>query len=197
MIETKKHSQLNNTGFSLIELIIVIAIIGVLSASVVLSVSLVGNAHAKTCCNDLQSAIADCKVTTLGKSRAWLSVYQGDNGYVYSQLHVYQLGMGDGKEDATDIPEEPQRLGGKRVTVSYTDETGAEMPLPVGAENGIRIEFDRSSGSFKEAPQTIIISGGNRKYTLEFIELTGKLICNNEFREKGRHEENDSASETE
>ena len=48
--------------------------------------------------------------------------------------------------------------------------------LPVGESNGIRIEFDRSSGSFKDGTiKSIDIIGGNKHYQLTLIKLTGKL----------------------
>ena len=77
-----------------------------------------------------------------------------------------------------EVTEDPQKIGGNRVTVTYTDASGNVSELPTGADAGIRIEFDRSSGSFKEAPQQIRIHGGNRDYKLDFIKLTGKIAVN-------------------
>ena len=78
-----------------------------------------------------------------------------------------------------EIKEEPQKIGGNRVSVTYKDASGNEgLELPTGADAGIRIEFDRSSGSFKEAPQQIRIQGGSRDYKLDFIRLTGKIAVN-------------------
>ena len=90
MAEDKKKLAKNNSGFSLVELIIVIAIIAALIGTVVLSVSMVFSANAKACSNDLQRAIADCKVTTMGKAQAWLIVYRGENDRIYSQLHIME-----------------------------------------------------------------------------------------------------------
>lgn len=179
MAEDNRKSGKNNSGFSLVELIIVIAIIAALIGTVILSVSMVFSANAKACSNDLQRAVADCKVTTMGKAQAWLIVYRGENGSIYSQLHIMEQKEGDEIGKLVDIPMEAQKIGGNRVSVTYTDASGTpELELPTGADAGIRIEFDRSSGSFKEAPQQIRIQGGSRDYKLDFIRLTGKIAVN-------------------
>lgn len=178
MAEDKKKIAKNNSGFSLVELIIVIAIIAALIGTVVLSVSMVFSANAKACSNDLQRAIADCKVTTMGKAQAWLIVYRGENGRIYSQLHIMEQKEGGEAGELVEVTEDPQKIGGNRVTVTYTDASGNVSELPTGADAGIRIEFDRSSGSFKEAPQMIEIQGGHRDYKLDFIKLTGKIAVN-------------------
>ena len=179
MAEDKKKLAKNNSGFSLVELIIVIAIIAALIGTVVLSVSMVFSANAKACSNDLQREIADCKVTTMGKAQAWLIVYRGENGRIYSQLHIMEQKEGGTVGELEEITEEPQKIGGNRVSVTYTDASGTpDLELPTGAAAGIRIEFDRSSGSFKDAPLKMRIQGGSRDYKLDFIKLTGKIAVN-------------------
>ena len=179
MTEDNRKSGKNNSGFSLVELIIVIAIIAALIGTVILSVSMVFSANAKACSNDLQRAVADCKVTTMGKAQAWLIVYRGENGSIYSQLHIMEQKEGGEAGELQEIKEEPQKIGGNRVSVTYKDASGNEgLELPTGADAGIRIEFDRSSGSFKEAPQQMRIQGGSRDYKLDFIRLTGKIAVN-------------------
>ena len=115
MAEDKKKLAKNNSGFSLVELIIVIAIIAALIGTVVLSVSMVFSANAKACSNDLQRAIADCKVTTMGKAQAWLIVYRGENGRIYSQLHIMEQKEGGTVGELEEITEEPQKIGGNRI----------------------------------------------------------------------------------
>ena len=188
----------NEKGFSLVELIIVIAIMAVVIGTVVFSVSMVFSANAKACCNNLQRAIADCKVTTMGKSEAWLVLYRGSDNQIYCQMYYNEAVIendaegnpkvkkdDDGNVIMKAVPanEEPQKIGGKRVIVTYidADEKGNEKKhpdLPIDAidvNKRLTIAFDRSSGSFKNAPKSMEIIGGNRHYHLEFNELTGKV----------------------
>ena len=184
----------NEKGFSLVELIIVIAIMAVVIGTVVFSVSMVFSANAKTCCNNLQRAIADCKVTTMGKSEAWLVLYRGSDNQIYCQMYYNEAVIendaegnpkvkkgDDGNVIMKAVPanEEPQKIGGKRVVITYIDTEGNEhQDLPTDAidvNKRLTIAFDRSSGSFKNAPKSMEIIGGNRHYHLEFNELTGKV----------------------
>lgn len=136
----------NEKGFSLVELIIVIAIMAVVIGTVVFSVSMVFSANAKTCCNNLQRAIADCKVTTMGKSEAWLVLYRGSDNQIYCQMYYNEAVIendaegnpkvkknDDGNVIMKAVPanEEPQKIGGKRVVVTYidTDEKGNEKNI--------------------------------------------------------------------
>lgn len=189
----------NEKGFSLVELIIVIAIMAVVIGTVVFSVSMVFSANAKACCNNLQRAIADCKVTTMGKSEAWLILYRGSDNQIYCQMYYNEAVIENDaegnpkvkKDDAGNVimkavpaNEEPQKIGGKRVVVTYIDTEGNKhQDLPTDAidvDKRLTIAFDRSSGSFKNAPdknapKSMEIIGGNRHYHLEFNELTGKV----------------------
>ena len=177
--DSRKNKKLHNRnkGFSIVELIIVVAIIAALTTTAMLSISMIFSANAKTCANTIQRAVADCKVTTMGKSAAWLVIYREADGELYGQVHTMEQKQGEAAGTYEEIVHEPEKLGGKRVSITYTDDAGTDMgELPVGESNGIRIEFDRSSGSFKDGTiKSIDVTGGGRHYQLTLIKLTGKL----------------------
>ena len=173
--ERKLHN--GNGGFSLVELIIVIAIMAALLTTAMFSISMVFSANAKACANGIQRAVADCKVTAMGKSAAWLVIYRDTDGVLYGRLHTMEQKSGEAIGTYEEVVQEPEKIGGKRVSITYADELGTDMgELPVGESNGIRIEFDRSSGSFKDGTiKSIDIVGGSKHYQLTLIKLTGKL----------------------
>lgn len=150
-------------GYSIVELIIVVAIIAVVIAAAGYSIAMIFSANAKACANDLQRAFTDCKVTTMGKAEAYLELY-GQDGCVYSRMTV------DGRAG------EPQKVGTNRVSVTC-EKDGAEKKNISGGDL-IKIEYDRSTGSFADAVMdeldTIVIAGGGRTYALKLIRLTGK-----------------------
>ena len=82
--QRKWHDKfhINNSGYSLVELIIVIAIMAVLIGTVFYSITMIFGANAKTCANNIQRAIADCKVTTMGKKEAYMELYRDAEGNV-------------------------------------------------------------------------------------------------------------------
>ena len=166
----EKTRQGRNGGYSIVELIIVIAIIAVIVAAATYSVKMIFSSNAKACANDLQRAISDCKVTTMGKAgtETFLEIIGEDDG-IYSQMTI----------DGT--AEEKQKIGSNRVTVickkgAVSDDTAGNVDITAGGS--VKIAYDRSTGSFtKETTDkfdTIVIKGGSKEYELKLIGLTGK-----------------------
>lgn len=174
-IQRKRHDKfhINNSGYSLVELIIVIAIMAVLIGTVFYSISMIFGANAKTCANNIQRAIADCKVTTMGKKEAYMELYRAADGNVYTKLYVYE------QTGATPVEEEPQKMGNNRVYVGYIKpgET-PDAATDLNSGDSVTIKFDRSSGSFDKTAHDncaqIIVRGGSKNYAIEMTQLTGK-----------------------
>jgi prepilin-type N-terminal cleavage/methylation domain-containing protein len=167
------NTRYENGGYSLVELIIVVAIIAVVATLLILSVSMIFSANAKTCANALQSAIADCKVTTMGKADAYLEIYRDSDDNIYAKMWVKESG-------ATDYTEqEPEKIGGKRVTVTcFPEGAGASGTELTAGGASVTIRFDRASGSFADADYAncagFEIQGGSKHYKLTLTKLTGK-----------------------
>lgn len=162
----KDKLHIDNSGYSLIELIIVMAIIAVLLTTVVFSITMVFSANAKACANDIQRAITDCKVTTMGKAEAYMEIYRDTDENIYSQMFVVE----NGSTEAMD----PEKLGPARVAVSYKKNDGSEEELTAGGAK-LKIAFDRASGSFTADTCTSIkVKGGTKHYEITLIRLTGK-----------------------
>lgn len=164
-----KNNKLHNDnrGYSLIELVIVLAIIAIIMSTVFYSIILIFSANAKSCANNIQRSIGECKVTTMGKADAYMELYRDDTG-VYTQMHVTE-------SDGTVTDEEPQKVGSNRVTVGYV-QGGTETELTPGAS--IEICFDRSNGGFKAGAgglyDEIYVRGGSKNYSITMTALTGK-----------------------
>lgn len=166
----------NNGGYSLIELVIVFAIIAIIMSTVFYSIILIFSANARSCANDIQRSIGDCKVTTMGKSSAYMELYRdAGNENVYTQMYVLD------DSGAYQPYGEPQRVGTRRVTVKYMPEggSGTEPEIPVGRGSGIEIWFDRATGGFKEDKSGnlydwIRVEGGIKNYKIVLTKLTGK-----------------------
>ena len=156
------------------ELIIVIAIMAVLLGTIVYSVMVVFSANAKTCSNNIQRAIADCKVTSMGKTDAYMELWRDTDSNVYTQVYVYDAAT------SGFVAQDRQQVGTSRVYVGYVKEGEAiadATELTAGGSK-VTIKFDRSSGSFDSATYSncaqIIVRGGSRHYAIEMVRLTGK-----------------------
>ena len=170
--ERRKTEKLNNKGYSMAELIIVVAILAVIISVTFYSVIMVFSANAKTTANNIQRAIGDCKVTTMGRSAAYMELYRDTDQDVYTKMYIWDNSAGDYAES------EPQKVGSSRVYVAYTPKGGSETELLAG-NPPIEIRFDRASGGFKaDASGNIYsklhVAGGSKNYEIVLTELTGK-----------------------
>lgn len=168
----------DNRGYSLVELIIVIAIIAALTTTLVLSVGLIFSANAKTCANDIMGAISECKISTMsyGQGNVRLLLYRGSDGNIYGEIQTRE------KADAswTTSIDGPEKIGARKCSV--TDGAGNELPrktgdtLPTQDSEAWAVYFDRSSGSFRDETDIdeVHVEGGSKHYRIHFEKLTGK-----------------------
>ena len=173
-LDIKLHEQHklhdDNGGYSLIELVVVLAITAIIMSTVFYSIILVFSANAKSCVNNIERSIGDCKVTTMGRADAYMVLFRDNEGNVYTQMHIT-------KSDGTVTDEEPQKVGTSKVDVGYTPKNGTETALLPG--DSIEIRFDRSNGGFKADAggrlyEEIYVRGGSKDFRITMTELTGK-----------------------
>lgn len=169
----------NNDGYSLVEIIIVIAIMMILTGGIFYSVNMVFGANAKTCANDLRGAIAQCKINAMGKSDAALEIFRDStNQCIYARQWT-----NDGSGWNSN---EREKISNARVGVTYTTDGASYQELD--DTHPVFIGFDRSSGSFQECTdpgtgvinsypiyQEFRVTGGSRSFTVELTRLTGKV----------------------
>ena len=169
----------DNRGYSLVEMIIVVAIIAVVGLGATWSIILVFSGNAKACANAMVNTISECKVMTMSKGQGNVRViiYRGSNGNIYSELQTRESessGWVTGKDGA-------EKIGANRCLVGTTN-GGDEIP---DRANAWEIYFDRSSGSFLYSndsgkPNTsvteIYVMGGRKNYHITLQKLTGKTI---------------------
>ena len=160
-----------NGGYTLVELMVVIAILGVLATMAVLSLSVISSTGARQCANQIDAKLSECKINCMSRANAqYLCIYV-DGGKV----------RGDYVEGGVSKDEV---LSSKQVTISY--QFGEESPVELGEGDGLYVAFDRASGglrTFSAADTTpitdpaataiITVTGGLRSYTIVVDALTG------------------------
>ncbi len=160
----------DNRGISLVELIIVIAIMVVLTAAISLGVSTFTSKHATQCAKNMQISLNRNRLGAMGKKNAYVAFIQNDDGVFMVERFdsaAYD-DAGTRKEAYADDPD-AVRIGkaGLVVTVNGTDLTAGPQ----------YIEFNRSDGSLK-SPSTLEIvvkKGSIKTCTLTVEPLTGKV----------------------
>ncbi len=166
----------DNRGLSMVEIIIILALIAVLAGAVGLGIGMVSGRAADECAGKLRSAIRNSRITTMGKGagEVRLYIYEAADG----RFMIRQV-IGAAEPQTTPI-------GDKGVTVEFKI-TGDTTYRPLGDESHpLIIGFDRSSGAFKMLDAMggdyigkycveIKVSKGDRTKTLELFSLTGKV----------------------
>ncbi len=144
----KKTKRLDNQGFSLIELMIVVAIIIVVTGAFAIGYSLISTKAVDQCAKKMQISIEGTRNTTMGKLSASVSFYTS-GGKIMVDKEI------NGEHNISEI-------GGKDVVVKYvlTDGVSAD-PATLLTSTHLTMSFNRASGS--------LLPYSGSKYVGEFI----------------------------
>ncbi len=150
----------NNKGFTLVELIIVIAIIAVLASSSFAYFSLNSSTNAKEVASDLQAMISRLKISTIsGEINPYMSVIHESDG-LYAVLYIED-------ENGIQIEAEKKKLANSGMEILYkVKESNNEIVL--GESSPINLKFDRDSAAFDFSDK--VEEGGSVLMTFADIE---------------------------
>ncbi len=182
----KKKKELNK-GFSLVELIVVIAIMAVLAGIVTTSLSTLSGRQAQKTCEKMLSVLETVRTQTMGKRTITATLYKTDSGY---NIKTVATNTSSGTDEST----KDYHVDGSSVTASYYC-TSASVELSSIADSswtaidasGITIAFDRSSGAlttfatdlsstdYSEIYLKFTQSGSDKEYVLHFYVDTGVI----------------------
>jgi prepilin-type N-terminal cleavage/methylation domain-containing protein len=147
----------SNKGFTLVELIVVVAIIGIIIGAMTYSINSVSSTRAKKVASDLSALISQCRVDTLSgaPSPTYLEISKDGKVY-YGILHE------GGEEKAR------QKLGGSGVSISWSSQTEGDA---------LKIGFSRATGAmdvinYQNCTSITVISGAG-SYTITLVPKTG------------------------
>lgn len=166
----------NNKGYSLVEIMIVLAILAVLATVGITGLGYIWGTNVRSCANELKTAIGKTRITTMGKDEATIRIYQDSTDGAY-----YKQEIVDG------VGERPIKVGKAILTLTYTMVDGTGTLIGTGTISGsdeLAIAFDRSSGAQREATagagmcSEIDVSFGSRHSIITLVPATGKVHIN-------------------
>lgn len=171
----------NNDGFTIIELIVVIAMLVIFIGAVSVNVGRITGYDAKEGYKKISSAITENKIETLGKAKMtgdiYLEIYRDD-----SDRNLYVQTIHNGRS-SRDVVKKTKLNKRGRASVSYELSDGTKVEN-VGNSNPLVICFNRASGAIVDINdgykvsdlKYIYITAGSYEYTIELVPETGKVI---------------------
>lgn len=167
-----KNNQ-NNNGFSLVELIVVIAIGVILASATAISISSVLGVAVKQCSRNIESVLNKAKVSTMGKDSVIVELYKndgaGNDGAYYYTVYV------------NGIESEKKKIGRSSLEITYSMEQDYSSVKTLSGSEKITIEFDRSSGAEKanadgKCCSRIWVKKGGTQKIITIYKETGKIV---------------------
>lgn len=176
-----------NKGFTLVELIIVIAIMAIVTGLVSMSMAFVLGLDARQCAQELDGYLKLTKTKALSKNAEELRIYQdaGNKQFYVDFVESSYTGTDVNNPIPTTRTVQTEMIGKSAVAMTYTlsDAGGTIRQIGNGGDS-ISIGFDRGTGAFKRVKinnveslyycAKITITRGSREYVIEMVPETGK-----------------------
>lgn len=150
----------DNKGYSLVEMIVILAIMAALGGVVVYGLSLVSSKPVTQCARQMQILLEQNRTVAMGKeNNTYVVIYKTSSGIMAQEFINGSLSG------------EPTKIGESTVDV-----TCGGSSIGNSVDDGVKVEFDRSTGALKgNAKLVFVISRGSRVSTLTIERLTGKV----------------------
>lgn len=175
----------NNNGFTLIELIVVLAIMAILTGASAISFSLISRQRVSNASYATKQMLQLAQTYTKTRDNCVVQLEgtpdRGVNGYIY----IFDNSEAD-DESKWHVGNGPSNINKKITTeVVYELKTGGTKKITVDTDTYAKIMFDRATGgyilvtikdgatTFEGYPQEIIFSNGEKKSSLILARETG------------------------
>lgn len=173
----KKRTIHNNKGFSLVEMLIVIALLSILVSIAIMSYSTVTNAQLSEAARTYESAINTAIAQSMAKgSEAGKLTIGMENGELYYMIGDTATAP---KEEICDARFSPQYIMGN--VAGYTPSTGAPLGIPITNGSVYTIYFN-SNGTVDTARST---AGGMSRLTFSYNNRVIEVFL---YLETGKHD---------
>lgn len=153
----KKHSK----GFTMIELIIVIAIIGIFTALSTISLNYLHAGNIKSSAQKVNRVLTELKMDTMSReNRSFMYIYNKDDNYymwcttddTFSMLSAQ--GERIGNSSTRIVVDGNELTSGNHVKIAFRKSNGAFI-----SGTPERIEFSKDDGSFKYVVTLVVETG--------------------------------------
>ncbi len=182
-IDNNSRLRYNNYGISLVEMIVVVAIMSVLIGALSIGLGMASTRSATQCASNMEICLNRCRTQTMGKNNGFVAFYaSGGEVYMVQKLNYPADSYNIGKSDVASGDYTIKKIGKKLDSVECG---GLELLSSENEDTPVFYVFERSAGSFvgcknadgsDRASSNIIIQKGKKRYTIEIQKLTGKVV---------------------
>jgi prepilin-type N-terminal cleavage/methylation domain-containing protein len=133
----------DNSGFSLIELLVIIAILSVLVGVSGYGLSMVSTKSVDKCAKQLASVLSQARTTSMGKYKNVIT-FTNESSSIKINEHIVMSLKDDGiTEDKT--ADRVNSIGGKNMTIEYSYDGGSNY----SSIDSLKVRFDSGTGALK------------------------------------------------
>ncbi len=151
---------MNSKGFTLVELIIVVAIIAVLIPVATSGIAQVSSNSVNETANNISSSLSHCRVSTMSGQVEPITIISFDGDAYYSTTY-------SGAEQLRQ-----ERISGNNVRVSYTNTNGDETRIEESTP--LEISYDLTGALLAPTDiERITVSAGNNERSVVITPSTG------------------------
>lgn len=197
----KTDMKLNNRAFSLVELIVVIAIMSVLVGFVSVGTGILSGKAARETRDKLLSSLENVKTQTLGKNAidASISYDASKKQYILTYSYLKTTVLIDGSKDTSTVTES-KTVGTDKCEIYFADNTFSDVITSaddcinyygssdigkIDETTSVSFSFDRSSGALKPyisvggvdyyIEHIYVVQGAHDPYGIRLYPETGKM----------------------
>lgn len=164
----KTTKKINNRGFSIVELMVVVGIISVLVGGFTFGYSLISQKNVEQCTKKIQAQLDSCRATSMGKLNVSLKIYTSGDKILLDKT----VGT------STTVHE----IGTDELVVEYTmNKNGVTYTQGITAAP-IEVSFNRVTGSINPNAGGYYLNkirvtntSGTRVFVLNIDKLTGRV----------------------
>lgn len=160
----------NEAGVTLIEIIIVLAIIGILASASVLLIGHLHYADTERVINNIDTTMNELQIKNISKAeQSYLYIYHLSDGYYMRILSDDLSGF-----DSSKLNGDGTKLSNNTIEIYGTDAGGSRVAIK-GTANYIKVSYTKS-GSFDSSKTNVkeIAIEGTPQQTLTLVFDTGK-----------------------
>ena len=178
----RNNRKQNNKGFSLLELLVVVAIIGIVSGLVLIGISVIASADSKKMSKALYSDINTLKTKTLTVSGDWyLIVKKEDKVYKYQLYKETPEYNADGTLLTTHTTLMEESKGGRRVSLAFYSKYNADgnrdesSKYAIDENQYMKISFKNDTGAFNRV-EIYHVGSDTPKYSTTKDDYRGCIV---------------------